>query len=85
MDWRPSGHLLKTNDLVHAIFDPESDAAKLLVKATMGEVELFAAQKSWNAILWLINNTLKIDGKPVYTGQQLGNLRAALPIVWKKL
>ena len=85
MDWRPTGHLLKTNDLVHAIFDPESDAAKLLVKATMGEVELFAAQKSWNAILWLINNTLKIDGKPVYTGQQLGNLRAALPIVWKKL
>ena len=85
MDWRPSGHLLKTNDLVHAIFDPESDAAKLLVKATMGEVELFAAQKSWNAILWLINNTLKIDGKPVYTGLQLGNLRAALPIVWKKL
>ena len=85
MDWRPSGHLLKTNDLVHAIFDPESDAAKLLVKATMGEVELFAAQKSLNAILWLINNTLKIDGKPVYTGQQLGNLRAALPIVWKKL
>ena len=67
MDWRPSGHLLKTNDLVHAIFDPESDAAKLLVKATMGEVELFAAQKSWNAILWLINNTLKVDGKPVYT------------------
>lgn len=85
MDWRPSGHLLKTNDLVHAIFDPESDAAKLLVKATMGEVELFAAQKSWNAILWLINNTLKVDGKPVYTGQQLGSLRAALPIVWKKL
>ena len=85
MDWRPPGHLLKTNDLVHAIFDPESDAAKLLVKATMGEVELFAAQKSWNAILWLINNTLKIDGKPVYTGQQLGNLRASLPIVWKKL
>ena len=85
MDWRPSGHLLKTNDLVHAIFDPESDAAKLLVKATMGEVELFASQKSWNAILWLINNTLKVDGKPVYTGQQLGNLRAALPIVWKKL
>ncbi len=85
MDWRPSGHLLKTNDLVHAIFDPESDAAKLLVKATMGEVELFAAQKSWNAILWLINNTLKVDGKPVYTGQQLGKLRAALPIVWKKL
>ena len=85
MDWRPSGHLLKTNDLVHAIFDPESDAAKLLVKATMGEVELFAAQKSWNAILWLINNTLKVDGKPVYTGKQLGNLRAALPIVWKKL
>ena len=85
MDWRPSGHLLKTKDLVHAIFDPESDAAKLLVKATMGEVELFAAQKSWNAILWLINNTLKIDGKPVYSGQQLGNLRASLPIVWKKL
>ena len=50
MDWRPSGYMLSTKDLVHAIFDGNSDAGKLLVKATMGEVELFASPKSWNAI-----------------------------------
>ena len=83
MDWRPLGYKLSTNDLVHAIFDGNSDAGKLLVKATMGEVELFAAAKSWNAILWLIANTLKVDGSPVYSGEQLGKLKSCLPIVWR--
>ena len=83
MDWRPPGHLLSTNDLVHAIFDGNSDAGKLLVKATLGEVELFARPKSWNAVLWLIANTLKVDGKPVYTGDQLGRLKSSLPIAWR--
>jgi len=83
MDWRPSGYLFSTSDLVHAIFDSDSDAGKLLVKATMGDVELFAAPKSWNAILWLITNTLKSDGAPIYSGAQLGVLKSCLPIVWR--
>lgn len=83
MDWRPAGYMLSTKDLVHAIFDVDSDAGKLLVKGTMGEIELFCAPKSWNAILWLITNTLKEDGKPIYTGTQLGELKASLPIVWR--
>ena len=83
MDWRPSGYMLSTKDLVHAIFDANSDAGKLLVKATMGEVELFAAPKSWNAILWLITSTLKVDGVPVYSGIKLGELKSSLPIVWR--
>ena len=83
MDWRPSGYMLSTKDLVHAIFDGNSDAAKLLVKATMGEVELFASPKSWNAILWLITSTLKVDGASVYSGEKLGELKSSLPIVWR--
>ena len=83
MDWRPSGYMLSTKDLVHAIFDGNSDAGKLLIKATMGEVELFASPKSWNAILWLITNTLKVDGTSVYTGKKLGELKSSLPIVWR--
>ena len=83
MDWRPSGYMLSTSDLVHAIFDGNSDAGKLLVKATMGEVELFASPKSWNAILWLITNTLKVDGSSVYSGKKLGELKSSLPIVWR--
>ena len=68
---------------MHAIFDSKSDAGKLLVKATMGEIELFADAKSWNAILWLIANTLKVDGVPVYSGAELGELKSSLPIVWR--
>ena len=83
MDWRPSGYMLSTKDLVHAIFDGDSDAGKLLVKATMGEVELFASPKSWNAILWLITSTLKVDGASVYSGEKLGELKSSLPIVWR--
>jgi hypothetical protein len=53
------------------------------VKATLGEVELFADPKSWNAILWLITNTLKEGGSPIYSGSQLGELKSSLPIVWR--
>ena len=83
MDWRPSGYMLSTKDLVYAVFDGNSDAGKLLVKATMGEVELFASPKSWNAILWLITSTLKVDGASVYSGEKLGELKSSLPIVWR--
>ena len=83
MEWRPSGYMLSTKDLVHAIFDGNSDAGKLLVKATMGEVELFASPKSWNAILWLITSTPKVDGASVYSGEKLGELKSSLPIVWR--
>tara|TARA_B100000003_G_scaffold158036_1_gene143505 strand:- start:3201 stop:3458 length:258 start_codon:yes stop_codon:yes gene_type:complete len=83
MEWRPPGYMLSTKDLVHAIFDGNSDAGKLLIKATMGEVELFASPKSWNAILWLITSTLKVEGSSVYSGKKLGELKSSLPIVWR--
>ena len=54
-----------------------------LRESTLGEIELFAAPKSWNAILWLITNTIKDGGKPIYSGVQLGELKASLPIVWR--
>ncbi|MDP6869894.1 MAG: hypothetical protein QGI21_03895 [Candidatus Poseidoniaceae archaeon] len=83
MEWRPNGYKFTTKDLVHAIFDSNSDAARILVKGTLGEVELFASPKSWNAILWLVMNTLKLDGAPIYSGPELLTLRDSLPIVWR--
>ncbi|HIF45235.1 MAG TPA: hypothetical protein EYQ73_00320 [Candidatus Poseidoniales archaeon] len=83
MDWRPNGYKISTQGLVKAIFDNNSDEAKVLLKAVAGEIELFADSKSWNAILWLIMNTLKVEGKPVYSGQKLGALKTCLPIVWR--
>ena len=83
MEWRPSGYLLTTEQLIRGMFDDATDEAKLLMAATAGEVELFAENKSWNAVLWLIMNILKEDGKPIYTGTELGELRSSLPIVWR--
>ena len=82
MSWYPSGYLFKTENLVHAIFDANSSENKLLMKAAMGEIEIFAKSKSWNAILWLITNTLKENGTSLYSGQELGRLKSSLPIVW---
>ncbi len=50
--------------------------------AVQGRVELFADATAWNGFLWLVMNTCKVDGKPLYTGQELGALKASLPIVW---
>jgi len=81
MAWgRPDGYVFGTGDLVHALFDAESDQAKLLELAACNGVELRAESSSWNAVLWLIMNTLKADGSPVYIGEELGRLRASLPI-----
>ena len=83
MAWRPSGYMFTTKQLIRALFDGSTDEAKLLIAATAGEVELFAENKSWNAVLWLIMNVLKEDGRPIYTGNELGELRSSLPIVWR--
>ncbi len=83
MAWRPSGYMFTTKQLIRAMFDGETDEAKLLIAAATGEVELFAENKSWNAVLWLIMNVVKEDGKPIYSGSELGTLRSSLPIVWR--
>ena len=83
MAWRPSGYMFSTKQLIRAMFDDSTDEAKLLIAATAGEVELFAENRSWNAVLWLIMNVLKEDGRHIYTGNELGDLRSSLPIVWR--
>ncbi len=83
MEWRPKGYEFDTKNLVRALFSEETDEGKLLEAAACGYVEIFARSNAWNGVLWLIMNTLKQDGKPVYTGEELGTLRESLPIVWR--
>ena len=82
MSWYPKGYLFSTENLVHAIFDRDSDENKLLVKAALGDIELHAKANSWNAVLWLITSMLKEDGESIYSGKELGELKSSLPIVW---
>jgi hypothetical protein len=82
MDWRPRGYEISGKGLVCALCDSTTDEYKLLMAAAIGTIELFARKNSWNAFLWLMMNTLKVEGKPVYSPQELGALKDALPIVW---
>ncbi len=83
MEWRPKGYLFDTKNLVRALFDEGTDEGKLLVSAAAGNVEIFSKPQSWNGVLWLIMNTLVKDGKPIYNGQELRELKESLPIVWR--
>ena len=83
MEWRPKGYLFDTKNLVRALFDEDTDEGKLLVSAAAGNVEIFSKLQSWNGVLWLIMNTLVKDGKPVYNGEELKDLKNSLPIVWR--
>lgn len=69
--------------MIRALFDENTSEGQLLNAAAAGYIEVFANSKSWNAVLWLIMNTLKLEGKPVYSGDELGRLKHSLPIVWK--
>ena len=82
MSWRPPGYRFGPKDLVKALCSDETDQAMLLMAAVQGKVELFADSTTWNSFLWLVMNTCRVDGQPVYTGQELGTLKASLPIVW---
>ncbi len=82
MEWRPNGVEFKAANLVRALFDTNTDEGRLLEAAACGHIEIFAAPIAWNGVLWLIMNTLKQDGKPVYSGEELGALKQSLPIVW---
>ena len=83
MEWRPPGYEFDARNLVRALFSENTDEGKLLQAAACGYIEIFARPVAWNGVLWLIMSTLKQDGKPVYTGEELGALREALPIVWR--
>ena len=83
MEWRPKGYLFDTNNLIRALFDENTAEGQLLDAANAGYIEIFAKSKSWNAVLWLIMNTIVEDGKALYSGQELGQLKSSLPIVWK--
>ena len=83
MDWRPPGYEFDARNLVRALFSENTNEGKLLEAAACGHVEIFARATAWNGVLLLIMNTLKQNGKPVYTGEELGELRNSLPIVWR--
>ena len=83
MEWRPPGYEFDARNLVRALFNENTDEGKLLEAAACGHVEIFARSPAWTGVLWVMMNTLKQDGKPVYTGEELGALRASLPIVWR--
>ena len=83
MEWRPNGFEFDAKNLVRALFSENTEEGKLLEAAACGYIEIFARAKAWNGVLWLIMNTLKKDGKPVYTGEELKDLRDSLPIVWR--
>ena len=83
MEWRPKGYEFDAKNLIRALFGEHTDEGKLLEAAECGYVEIFARANAWNGVLWLIMNTLKQDGVPVYTGEELKALRESLPIVWR--
>tara|TARA_B100000212_G_scaffold70624_1_gene49715 strand:- start:228 stop:488 length:261 start_codon:yes stop_codon:yes gene_type:complete len=82
MSWRPPGYRFRAKDLVKALCSDETEHATLLMAAIHGKVEIFADSTAWNGFLWLIMNTCKVEGKPLYTGVELGALKLSLPIVW---
>jgi hypothetical protein len=82
LSWRPPGYRFRARDLVKALCSDETDQAMLLLAAAQGKVELFADATAWNGFLWLVMNTCKVEGQPLYSGQELGSLKASLPIVW---
>ena len=82
MSWRPPGYAFTAKDLVKALCSDETEHSLLLMAAAAGKVEIFAPASAWNNFLWLVMSTFKVDGKPLYTGLELGALRASLPIVW---
>ena len=82
MSWRPPAYRFRAKDLVKALCRDETDQSRLLLAAVQGNVELFADSMAWNGFLWLVMDTCKVDGKPLYSGQELGALKASLPIVW---
>ena len=82
MDWRPPGYRFTAKDLVKGLCGEGSEEAKLIMAAVYGKVEIFADSTAWNGFLWLVMNTFKVEGKPLYSGTELGSLKQSLPIVW---
>jgi hypothetical protein len=82
MSWKPPQVAFETRHLVAALFDAETTEAKLMNVAALGDVEITATRSAWNGVLWLIQSTVKEGGRPLYSGEELAQLRADLPVRW---
>jgi len=72
---------IDADQLVRGLFDEGSDEQVLLQLAACNVVELHATSKTWNNLLWLVMNS-QSGGDGAISGQQLGELRASLPVAF---
>ena len=84
MSWKPKGYKFDDKQLIRALFSSSTDESRLLDAAAAGEIDIYSENKNWNAVLWLVMNTLKTRDGPIYTGSELGELKNCLPIIWIK-
>ena len=83
MNWRTPSYHFSVQDIVVGLFNADSEQAKALELSAINKIELHADGRAWNAILWLLVNTLKEnDGTPSFSGGQLGEMKELLPIVF---
>lgn len=80
MKGQAPSYWIDANTLVKGLFIQNSDQRIILDMAACNIVELHATNKVWNTILWLITNNMKINGQPVISGQELGELKMRLPV-----
>jgi hypothetical protein len=79
MKGQAPAYWVNAGQLVRGLFDEGSDEQTLLQLAACNVVELHATSKTWNNLLWLVMNS-QGKGDSSISGQQLGELRASLPI-----
>ncbi|RAH14849.1 MAG: hypothetical protein CMB56_004080 [Methanobacteriota archaeon] len=84
MSYHPKQYVVDASIIVKGLFDESSLECSLLKKAACGEIRLISNPKEWNKILWLLVNTFKnSDGKSIFTGEKLGEIKKALPIEFR--
>ncbi len=84
MPYHPKQYLIDAPTIIRGLFDEDSTESLLLKKAACGKVRLISKPKEWNKILWLLVNTFKnSQGKSIFTGEKLGEIKKALPIEFR--
>jgi hypothetical protein len=83
MRGQPTVYRVDAALVLRGLLDPDSEARTVLDLAACNMIEAHASSGDWNLVMWALQQTLTKRGLEPMSGENLQNLRSALPVSFR--
>ncbi len=83
MRGQPTVYRVDAALVLRGMLEPESEARTVLDLAACNIIEAHASSADWNLVMWALQQTLTKRGQQPMSGEELQDLRSALPVSFR--